>query len=92
MHVAPISSAAGLKLQGCQEQQLVRHSEKDASTGLLPTMTMKEEKRGTAMVTPAKHNEYIKPMLPKKMHTPDAIAKPMRGALACSMHHIQPKL
>ena len=49
-----------------------------------PTMTMKEEKRGTAMVTPDKHNEYIKPMLPKKMHTPDAIAKPIKGAFSCS--------
>lgn len=47
-------------------------------------MTMKEEKRGTAIVTPAKQREYIKPMFPKKIHTPDAIAKPIRGAFSCS--------
>ena len=47
-----------------------------------PTITINEENKGTAMVTPARHKEYISPMLPKKMHTPDAIAKPIRGAFS----------
>lgn len=45
-------------------------------------MTMNEENKGTAMVTPARHKEYISPMLPKNMQTPDAIAKPISGAFS----------
>ena len=47
-----------------------------------PTITMNEENKGTAMVTPARHKEYIRPMLPKNMQTPDAIANPMSGAFS----------
>ena len=43
---------------------------------------MKEENRGTAMVTPARHREYMRPMLPKKMHTPEAMANPINGAFS----------
>jgi hypothetical protein len=46
-------------------------------------MTMKEENNGTAIVTPDKHSAYMRPMFPKKMHTPEAMAKPIRGAFSC---------
>ena len=49
----------------------------------IPTITMKEENSGTAIVTPDKHREYIRPIFPKKMHTPEAIANPMSGAFSC---------
>lgn len=49
----------------------------------LPTMTMKEENSGTAIVTPDKHSAYMRPIFPKKMHTPEAMAKPIRGAFSC---------
>ena len=52
----------------------------------LPTITMKDENRGTAIVTPDRHKAYISPILPKNMHTPEAIAKPIRGAFSCSIH------
>lgn len=47
-------------------------------------MTMNDEKSGTAIVTPDKHKAYMSPMFPKKIHTPEAMAKPIRGALSCS--------
>jgi len=46
-------------------------------------MTMKEENSGTAIVTPDKHSAYMRPMFPKKIHTPEAMAKPIRGAFSC---------
>ncbi len=44
---------------------------------------MKEENSGTAIVTPDKHSAYMRPIFPKKMHTPEAMAKPIRGAFSC---------
>jgi len=48
-------------------------------------MTMKDENSGTAMVTPDKQRAYIRPMFPKKMQTPEAIANPIRGAFSCKL-------
>ena len=61
-----------------------RHAKNCQQSGSdLPTMTIKEENSGTAIVTPDKHSAYMRPMFPKKIHTPEAMAKPIRGAFSC---------
>ena len=48
-----------------------------------PMMTRKEEKRGTAMVTPHSVSASCRPRLPKKMQTPAPMANPIRGFFSC---------